>query len=45
MQENYKIFKDLIQTAGLVYFFSFTVYSGDIKKKIKALKMNSYMNS
>ena len=44
MQENYEIFKDLIQTVIyilLVYFTSFTVCSGDIKKKKKkkALKM------
>ena len=30
MQENYEIFKDLIQT--MVYFASYTVCSGDIKK-------------
>ena len=30
MQENYEIFKDLIQTFGLLT--SFTVCSGDIKK-------------
>ena len=36
MQENYEIFKDLIQTVGLVYFISFIVCSGDIKKKKKS---------
>ena len=41
MQENYEIFKDLIQTVGLLYY-SLTVCSGDIKKK-KALKMTSQM--
>ena len=48
MQENYKIFKDLIQTVGLIYYFtSLTVCSGDIKKteneKKKALKMTSLL--
>ena len=32
MQENFEAFKDLIQTVGLLY--SFTVCSGDIKKKL-----------
>ena len=36
MQENYEIFKDLIQM--LVYFISLTVCSGDIKKKKKKKK-------
>ena len=51
MQENYEIFKDLIQTVGLIYYFtSLTVCSGDIKKtenekkkKKKALKMTSLL--
>ena len=33
MQENYEIFKDLIQT--LFFFTSLTVCSGDTKNKIK----------
>ena len=40
MQENDEIFKDLIQTVGLLYT-SFTVCSGDIEKK--ALKMTSQL--
>ena len=36
-QENYEIFKELIQTFQ-VYFTSLDVYSGDNNKK-KALKM------
>ena len=48
MQENYEIFNDLIQT--MVYFTSYTVCSGDIKKgksseneKKKALKRTSQL--
>ena len=45
MQENYEIFKDLIQTVVLLY--KLTVCSGDIKRKesseIKALKMTSQL--
>ena len=47
MQENYEIFKDLIQT--MVYFTSYTVCSGDIKKgkssenEKKALKRTSQL--
>ena len=46
MPENYEIFKDLIQTVGLLYL-SITVCSGVIKKKKalkkKALKMTSQL--
>ena len=51
MQEKYEIFKDLIQTVGLLYT-SLTVCSGEIKKKAmkmkkkkkkKALKMTSQL--
>ena len=39
MQENYEIFKDLIQTVGLLYYLtSLTVCSRDIKKKLKMKK-------
>ena len=35
MQENYEIFKNLIQTVGLLYYRSFTVYSGHITQGYK----------
>ena len=37
MQENYEMFKDLIQTVGLLT--SFTLCSGDIKKAYKKKKL------
>ena len=42
MQENYEIFKDLIQTDGLLS--SFTVCSGDIKKEKKKSYKNDQLN-
>ena len=40
MPENYEIFKDLIQTVGLLYL-SITVCSGVIKKKKSSEKKSS----
>ena len=39
-----KYFKDLIQTVGLVYFISFTVCSGDIKKKLTFINMCTFQS-
>ena len=46
MQENYEIFKDLIQNVGLLYYYVLLLVLEILKKqKKKALKMNKRKSS